>query len=96
MLTCAAQLNCAVDAGAKRALSAAIKENVTRQQAFPLEQIVCFAGEHKLTLDMKAYMHFWVQKQLARKALLDLKIIWTSQFDKVDWKYVHATLEGVP
>ncbi len=96
MLTCAAQLNCAVDAGAKWALSAAIKENVTRQQAFPLEPIICFARERKLTPDMKAYMHFWVQKQLARKALLDLKIIWTSQFDKIDWKYVHAALEGVP
>ncbi len=96
MLARAVQLNCAVDAGANRALSAAIEENVTRQQAFPLEPIVCFPGERKLTPDMKACMHFWVQKQLARKALLDLKIIWTSQFDKIDWKYVHATLEGVP
>jgi hypothetical protein len=96
MLTCAAQLNCAVDAGAKQALSAAIVENVTRQQAFPLKPIVCFARERKLTPDKKAYMHFWVQKQLARKALLDLKIIWTLQFDEIDWKYVHAALEGVP
>jgi hypothetical protein len=75
MLTCAVQLNYAVDAGAKRALLAVIKENMTRQQAFPSEPIDCFAGERKLTPDMKAYMHFWVQKQLARKALLDLKII---------------------
>ncbi len=96
MLTCAAQLNCAVDAGAKRALLAAIKENVTRQQAFPLEPIICFAGEHKLTPDMKAYMHFWVQKQLVRKALSDLKIIWRLQLNKIDWKYVHTVLEGVP
>ncbi len=41
-------------------------------------------------------MHFWVLKQLARKALLDLKIIWMLQFDEIDWKYVHAALEGVP
>ncbi len=58
MLTRAAQLNCAVDAGAKRALLAVIEENVTRQQAFPLEPIVCFARERKLTPGMKAYMHF--------------------------------------
>ena len=91
-----AQLNCAVDAGAKRRLWAAIEDGECTQRAFPLEPIVCFADKCKITPDMKGYAHFWLQRKLARDALSDMKILRRAQFDEIDWKYVHGALESVP
>jgi hypothetical protein len=92
----AAQLNCAVDAGAKQELVTAIADDQAVQQTFPLEPITCFAGCHKLTPDGKRFTKFWIQKKLARTALSDMKVLTFAQFDEVAWKYVLSALETVP
>ena len=90
------QLNCAVDAGAKRRLVAAIEKGNLAQMAFPLEPIVCFVGDHKITPDGAEFSRFWIQKQLARMVLSDLKILSHQHFDKIAWRHVHMALDGVP
>ena len=85
LLPRAAQLNCAVDAGAQRQLIFAIADGRLVQQPFPLETIACFAGEQKITPDGTNSLQFWIHKRLARKALLDAKILTYHQFDEVAW-----------
>jgi hypothetical protein len=46
-----AQLNCAVDAGAKRLLQNAYATPPALQRCFPLEPIFCYVGKEKMTLD---------------------------------------------
>ena len=96
LLSRAAQLNCAVDAGAKWALITATEGGILRQQAFPLEPLTCFAGDRKITPDAKAYTHFWIHKILARQALSDMKVLHTAQFDEIAWDSVHSALYTVP
>jgi hypothetical protein len=60
-----AQLNCAVDAGAKqRLLKADAMEQPVRQR-FPLEPIVCHVGKDKMTMDTGDAIRFWAHRQLA-------------------------------
>jgi hypothetical protein len=96
LLPRAAQLNCAVDAGAKRELLSAIADGRLVQQPFPLEPIACFAGEQKITPDGTDSLRFWIHKILARKALSEAKILTYHQFDEVAWRHVHSALDGVP
>ena len=91
-----AQLNCAVDAGAKRQIRAIDPETSLPQRAFPLEPITCFAGRWKLTPGMKGQMRFWCHKILARVSLADMKVLTLRQFDEVAWPQVHQTLGEVP
>jgi hypothetical protein len=90
------QLNCAVDAGAKRRLVVVVEKGHLTQMAFPLEPIVYFVGNHKITSDGAEFLWFWIHKQLARTALSDLKILSHRQFDKIVWWHVHMALDGVP
>ena len=58
-LSRASQLNCAVDAGAKRALVTAVEEDGGSQRPFPLEPLICFAGRKKLTSKSKSGIRLW-------------------------------------
>lgn len=49
LLSRPAQLNCAVDAGAKRALHEAYASAPPQRCRFPLEPIVCYVGKEKMT-----------------------------------------------
>ena len=91
-----AQLNCAVDAGAKRQIQALEPEQSLLQRPFPLEPITCFAGPWKLTSGMKDKMRFWCHRILARDSLAHMKILTALQFNEVAWQHVYQTLEEVP
>ncbi len=83
-----AQLNCAVDAGAKRQIRDLDLLNMPRQHQFPLEPIVCFVGRWRLTVSMSWFLRFYAHKQLARSALSNMKIISPQQFNEVSWLHV--------
>lgn len=95
-LSRAAQLNCAVDAGAKRQIMELDPTVNLRQHRFPLEPVVCFAGTWKLTASMGWYMRFYAHKLLARSALADMEVISSRQFDEVAWYHVAKALDEVP
>lgn len=95
-LSRAAQLNCAVDAGAKRQITELDLTAPLRQYRFPLEPIVCFAGKWKLTASMGRHIRFHAHRCLARSALADMKVISSAQFDVIAWQYVGKALEEVP
>jgi hypothetical protein len=91
-----AQLNYAVDAGAKwRLLEADAMEQPVRRR-FPLEQIVCYVGNKKMTTDMGEAIQFWAHRWLAREALVDVEVLYESQFNLIAWEAVYAGLHGVP
>ena len=96
LLPRAAQLNCAVDAGAKRELLQQIEDNNCTQRPLPLEPITCFAGGRKVTPDMRGFMQYWMHSNLARSYLADLKVLSSVQFDEIAWEYVSPALESVP
>ena len=91
-----AQLNCAVDAGAKWALLNVVNTATPVKQGFPLEPIACFIGKEKLTLDSGDLLRFWAHRRLAREALVDSKVLNTLQFDAIAWDAVHTGLHSVP
>jgi hypothetical protein len=90
-----AQLNCAVDAGAKAQICELDLLTTLRQHRFPLEPIVCFAGTWKLTASMTWFTRFYMHKQLARTALADMDILSSQQFNKIAWLLVAQALEEV-
>jgi hypothetical protein len=96
LLSRAAQLNCAVDAGAKRELLSQIERDTHIQLPLPLEPITCFAGRRKITPDTRKFTQFWIHRSLARSALSDLKVVYNNQFDEIAWEHVHAALCSVP
>jgi hypothetical protein len=95
-LTREAQLNCAMDNLAKRALWELRATQLPVQQAFPLELICVFAGTTKITADMGDYVRFWAHQQMARENFHSLKILFNREFDFVDWEMVYDTLRDVP
>ena len=96
LLSRAAQLNCVVDAGAKRELLVQIERETHRQQPLPLKPITCFAGHRKITSDTRTYTQFWIHRHLARTALSDLKAVLFDQFDEIAWEHIHTALGLVP
>ena len=95
-LSCPAQLNCAVDFGAKRALLRLNADELPRQLPFPLETVSVWAGKEKLTSDTGYCIRYHTHKQLAREEFDSAKLLSYSQFDTVDWEIVHRTLSTVP
>lgn len=91
-----AQLNCAVDAGAKRQIRALEIDAPLPQRTFPLEPIACFAGSWKLTPGMKDQMRFWCHKLMARESLSNMKVLTLAQFDAIAWPQVYQALGEVP
>ena len=91
-----AQLNCAVDFGAKRVLLQLAPEELPRQRPFPLETISVWAGKEKITSDTGASIQFHAHKNLAWSEFNDAGILTHTQFSKVDWDIVHDALTTVP
>jgi hypothetical protein len=91
-----AQLNCAVDAGAKRRLLEADAMEQPVWWKFHLEPIVCYVEKNKMTTDTGDAIQFWAQRQSAREALVDGKVLYEHQFNLIAWEAVCAGLHGVP
>ncbi len=91
-----AQLNCAVDAGAKRRLLEADATEQPVRWRFPLKPIVCYGGKDKMTTDTGDAIQFWAHRRLAREALVDGKVLYECQFNLIAWEAVYAGLYGVP
>jgi hypothetical protein len=91
-----AQLNCAVDAGAKRALWNVVRTAQPEKRCFPLEPIACFVGKEKLTSESGDLLRFWMHRRLAREALVDSKVLNIRQFDAIAWDAVYDGLHLVP
>jgi hypothetical protein len=87
-LTQPAQLNCAVDAGTKRRLLEADATELPVWQRFPLEPIVCYVRNKKMTTDMGDVVRFWAHRQLVREALVDGKVLYECQFNLIAWDAV--------
>ena len=79
-LTRLAQLNCAVDFGAKRALLELEALDLPRQQPFPLEAISVFAGQEKMTSDTVPYLRNFAHLQLAREKFSVAGVLSHTQF----------------
>ena len=92
-----AQLNCAVDAGAKRRL---LEEDARgrgkHRRSFPLESMVCFVGSEKMTTETGAAIRFWAHRRLAREAMVQGKILSGTQFDLIAWEMVSRGLHSTP
>jgi hypothetical protein len=91
-----AQLNCAVDFGAKRVLLNLSPVKLPRQQAFPLKTVSVWAGMEKLTSDIGSCIRYHAQKTLSREEFNAAGILTHVQFKRVDWATVHDALTSVP
>ncbi len=96
ILSWPAQLNCAVDAGAKRSLQNAYVTPPASCQCFPLEPIICYLGKEKVTSDAGEAVQIWAHRRLAHKAFVDGKILTGAQFDVVVWEVVYDALHWAP
>ena len=96
LLSRPAQLNCAVDAGAKRRLLEADAVGEVGRRRFPLEPVVCYVGNQKMTTDTSDSIRFWAHRRLAREALVDSKVLNERQFDLIAWEFVSKGLKSTP
>jgi hypothetical protein len=90
------QLNCSMDFNAKRVLLDIQPMNEPHQNAFPLEPVCAFAGPTKLTANMGKYLWYWAHKRLAKERFYQLDIMYSQQFELVDWEMVHLQLNSIP
>ena len=91
-----AQLNWAVDFGAKRALLSVYANDLPWQQKFPLEQAICvWAGREKMTLDMGHHIWYDAHRHLAWEEFVMAGMLYNTQFNFVDWQMGHNTLSTV-
>ncbi len=82
-----AQLNCAMDNLAKRALWDLQATNLPAQQAFPLEPISVFAGQTKITADMDGYVCYWVHGHLAKANFHSLGVLFPRNSNRLTGKW---------
>jgi hypothetical protein len=75
-----AQLNCAVDFGAKRVLLSLDPTNLARQQKFPLEAICMWAGREKMMSDTGHHIRYHAHGHLAREEFLAAGLFSNTQF----------------
>ena len=83
-LSIPAQLNCRMDAKAKQAILDLDKDNLPRQENFPLEPVAVYAGGEKMTSSTSGHLRFWAYKVMARTAFQELGVLFANQFDEVD------------
>jgi hypothetical protein len=79
-----AQLNCAVDFGAKKALLCLDATNLPWQQKFPLEAICMWAAREKTTLDTGHHIRYHAHGHLAWEEFAAAGLLFNTQFDLVD------------
>ncbi len=90
------QLNCSMDFNAKRVLLDTQPMNKPRQHAFPLEPVCAFAGPTKLTADTGKHLWYWAHRSLVKEHFYQLDIMYSQQFELVDWEMVHWQLNSIP
>jgi hypothetical protein len=59
---------------------------------FPLEPICVMIVKNKITANNCDSLRYWVNLSIARPIFHSQKILFTNQFDVVDWEMVHKTL----
>ena len=96
-----AQLNCLMDASAKRELLTALANGSVTQRQFPTEAAACFVGARKVTSDAVGDIKFWAHRRLARESLCTPtkranSILTTVQFDEIAWEFIAKALQEVP
>ena len=96
-----AQLNCLMDAKAKRSLLEALTSGSELKRQFPTEAIACHVGMRKVTSEAAGDIHFWAHRRLARESLCTptkraSSILTSTQFDEVAWEFVAMALKEVP
>jgi hypothetical protein len=90
------QLNCQMDYLVKKAIYEAQEPQGTHTRHFPLVPICVFLGWNKLTSNKGEKLRFWVHNQLTRSWFHDASILFTDEFNKVDWEMIHIALRRVP
>jgi hypothetical protein len=96
LLSRPAQLNCVVDAGAKKCLLEVDASGLVVCCRFPLEPIACYMGKDEMTSDTGNTIQFWVHRRLAREALVDGKVLVERQFNAMAWEAMYAVLHSMP
>ena len=81
---------------AKRAIWDLQATNLPAQQAFPLEPISVFAGQTKITACTDGYVRYWAHRHLAKANFHSLGILFSQEFEYIDWEMVYETLRTVP
>ena len=90
-----AQLNCAVNFGAKRALLSVYANNLPWQQKFLLEAICVWVGREKMPLDMGHHIWYHAHRHLAWEEFVMAGVLYNTQFNLVKWQMGHNTLSTV-
>ncbi len=63
---------------------------------FPLEAVLVFVGQEKMTSDTSDGLWLWEHQQLAQVTFFKLKVMSSQSFQEVAWRQVYDELHGVP
>ncbi len=91
-----AQLTCQMDYMAKKAIWDATPRKDKESNGFPLEAVRVFLGKRKLTSDKADALRFWAHRALAKENFHNLKLLFGTEFELVDWEMMYASLRRVP
>jgi hypothetical protein len=90
------QLNCCMDAGAKRELWGLEGNTLPPQSIFLLEPLAVFVGKDKLKLTSGSedLLRYWCHRKMARIVLAHEKVnvLQQDQFDEVEWPAAYESL----
>ena len=91
-----AQLNVHCDDMVKNVIWGFSVEQLPKQRCFPLEPILVWVGEDKMTSDTSKLLKFWVHKQLAEQTLYQLGLMLSDHFQEIACRQVYYALHEVP
>ena len=89
------QINCIMDDQAKNVIWVLEGLHLPIQDNFPLEPVLIFVGNEKMTFNTGDSLLFWVHQQLAKKIFFKLVILTPLGFKEVVWMLVYDTLHEV-
>jgi hypothetical protein len=84
-----------MDFNAKRVLLDIQPMNLPSQHAFPLEPVCTFAGPTKITANTGQHLWYWAHRRLAKERFYQMDIMYSQQFELVDWEMVYSQLNSV-
>jgi hypothetical protein len=90
------QLNCTMDFNAKIVLLDIQPMIFPSQHAFSLEPVCAFTGPTKITADTGQHLWYWAHRRLAKKLFYQMDIMYSQQFELVDWEMVYLQLNSIP
>ena len=96
LLSRPAQLNCNMDISAKRVIWELESDKLPPQEVFPLEAVLVFVGQEKMTSDTSDSLRFWAHRQLAQATFFRLGVMSGQSFQEVAWRPVYDALHDVP